>query len=63
VPEKRLIAAATRFKEAWEGIGSGGTLTDLDIIEMHGAALGLIQATDTSSLEEALAVLRQYEDE
>jgi hypothetical protein len=65
VPAKRIIAAATRFKEAWNPpLGQGDrerTLRDIDIVEMHNAALGLISATGTDSLQEALDVLHAYD--
>jgi hypothetical protein len=66
VPSKRIIAAATRFKEAWESSLSGdrsGSLSDIDIVEMHDAALGLIAATNTATLQEALEALHAYEQE
>jgi len=65
MPSKKMIAAATRFKEAWEAgmrRGQGMALTDLDIIEMHEAALALIWATGTTDLQGALDVLHEYED-
>ena len=66
MPSKRMIAAATRFKEAWEtGMrrsGEGVALSDLDIVEMHEAALALIWATGTTDLQGALDVLHEYED-
>ena len=61
-----MIAAATRFKEAWDAGMRRGTdgvaLTDLEIVEMHEAALALIWATGTTDLQSALAVLHDYED-
>jgi hypothetical protein len=62
VPSKKIIAAATRFKEAWEG-SSSSDRSDIDIVEMHDAALGLIAATNTATLQEALAALHAYEQE
>ncbi|HVC70510.1 MAG TPA: hypothetical protein VNC61_09695 [Acidimicrobiales bacterium] len=62
---KRIIAAATRFKEAWDAAarhtGQGLSLSDLDLVEMHEAALGLIAATGASDLQGALDVLRDFE--
>jgi len=58
-----MIAAATRFKEAWESGVSKGFRSDHEIVEMHEAALGLIHATNTESLQEALDVLRYYDAE
>ena len=66
MPSKRIIAAATRFKEAWlpsSGSGTGGSLSDIDIVEMHEAALGLIATTGTETLQEALDVLHAYDVE
>ncbi len=54
MPTKRLIAAATRFKEAWE-------TPPVDIAEIHDAALGLILATGTTTLEDALDVVSAYD--
>jgi len=66
VPTKRIIAAATRFKEAWDAaIGhdrKGISLSDFDLVEMHEAALGLIAATGTSDLQSALDALHDFED-
>jgi hypothetical protein len=60
-----MIAAATRFKEAWEtGMkrsADGEILSDRDIVEMHEAALALIWATGTTSLQDALDVLHDFE--
>jgi hypothetical protein len=65
VPAKRIIAAATRFKEAWNpSLGPDKpqwALSDIDIVEMHNAALGLISATGTDSLQQALDVLHTYD--
>lgn len=65
MPAKRIIAAATRFKEAWNPptapVDPEWTLRDVDIVEMHNAALGLISATGTDSLQEALDVLHAYD--
>ena len=65
MPTKAMIAAALRFKEAWEtGMRRGGEgvdLSDLDIIEMHEAALGLIWATGTDDLQSALTVLHEFD--
>jgi hypothetical protein len=65
LPAKRIIAAATRFKEAWNpslrADDAEWTLSDIDIVEMHDAALGLILATGTDNLQEALDVLHAYD--
>lgn len=65
MPAKRIIAAATRFREAWNpSARSGeeeGALSDIDIVEMHNAALALIAATNTDNLQEALDALHAYE--
>jgi hypothetical protein len=50
----RMIAAATRLREAW-------WLSDLDVGEMREAALGLIAATETRDLHTALDVLHDLE--
>jgi hypothetical protein len=47
---KAVIAAGTRFKEAWEK-------PSVDIVEVHEAALGLIWVTETTDLQAALDVL------
>jgi hypothetical protein len=60
-----MIAAATRFKESWDTAmrhhDEGAALSHRDVIEMHEAALGLIWATNTTTLEQALEVLNDYE--
>jgi hypothetical protein len=53
-PAKRMIAAATRLRDAW-------ALANLDVGEMHEAALGLISATGTGDLASALDVLHDVE--
>ncbi|HXQ43592.1 MAG TPA: hypothetical protein VN816_03050 [Acidimicrobiales bacterium] len=65
MPAKKMIAAATRFKEAWNvesrrGV-EGRRPTNLDVVELHEAALGLICATGTRDLSSALAVLHDVE--
>jgi hypothetical protein len=59
------LAGATRCKEAWDASfrqsDSGHRLTDRDLMEMHGAGLGLIWTTHTNDLPSALATLRQVE--
>jgi len=58
IPSEAKLAAAVRFKEAWEAgmqrSADGEVLTDRDIVEMHEASLGLIWATGTMNLQEAL---------
>jgi hypothetical protein len=61
----RYLAGATRSKEIWDGsfqkYDEGRTLTPLDLVEMHGAALGLVWTTHTTDLLSALAVLDHVE--
>jgi|HubBroStandDraft_2_1064218.scaffolds.fasta_scaffold1432027_2 hypothetical protein len=61
---KIIIAAAERFQRAWEAAmardGEGLLVSELDIAEVHEAALELIEATGTDTLEEALAVLQEF---
>jgi len=58
-----IIAAAARFQRAWDaamaGDGEGLIVSDLDIVEVHEAALELIGATGTHSLHEALEALHR----
>jgi hypothetical protein len=65
VPSKKIIAAATRFKEAWDAAirhdREGLSLSDLDIVEMHEAALGLMAATGTTDLQSALDTLHDVD--
>ena len=65
MPAKRIIAAATRFKEAWDTAllhgERGVSLSDVDIVEMHEAALGLISATGTTDLQSALDALHDFD--
>lgn len=62
---KAIIAAATRFQRAWEKAmahnGEGLIVSDLDIVEVHEAALELIQVTATGTLQEALDVVHQFD--
>ena len=62
---KAIIAAASRFQDAWKRAmahnGEGLIVSDLDVVEVHEAALELIRITGTSDLEEALAVLGEFE--
>jgi len=53
-PAQRIIAAATRLRESW-------AVRDLDIVEMHDAAMGLIMTTGTKDLASALGVLHDLE--
>lgn len=41
--------------------GEGLIVADLDIVEVHEAALELIRATATNSLQEALDVVDQFD--
>jgi hypothetical protein len=60
-----IIAAASRFQRAWDKAmahnGEGLIVSDLDIVEVHEAALELIEATATNSLQEALEVVHQFD--
>jgi hypothetical protein len=51
---QRMIAAGTRLREAWR-------LSNVDVGEMHDAALGLIYVTGTRDLQSALDVLHDVE--
>jgi len=53
-PAQRIIAAATRLRESW-------AMPDLDLVEMHDAAMGLIITTGTKDLASALGVLHDVE--
>jgi hypothetical protein len=53
-PAQRIIAAATRLREAW-------AKADLDVVEMHEAALGLMWTTGTKDLAAALGILHDVE--
>jgi len=44
-----MIAAATRFRDAW-------STPELDLVELHKAALGLMWTTGTTDLQAALDV-------
>jgi hypothetical protein len=48
------FAAATRFKEAW-------ATPSVDIAEVHEVSLGLILASRTTTLQEALDVVSAYD--
>lgn len=72
MPSERMIeaaahylAGATRCKETWEASirqsEAGDELTDRDLMEMHGAALGMIWATHTQDLDAALTILDRLE--
>jgi hypothetical protein len=56
-----MLAAATRYRESIVASKARATeerpTTKDDIIEMHEAVLGLMWATHTTTVEEALAVL------
>jgi hypothetical protein len=60
-PTNAIIEAARRYKEAFDASVTRATLaqatTPVDIIEMHQATLGLMWATHTKTLQEALKVL------
>jgi hypothetical protein len=59
------LAGATRCKETWESSfrrsEEGVELTGRDLVEMHGAALGMVWATHTRDLDSALAILDRLE--
>ncbi len=61
------LAGATRCKMTWEAslrrVAAGEPMTDRDLVEMHGAALGMIWATHTRDLDSALAILDRLEVE
>jgi hypothetical protein len=72
MPSKRMIqaaaaylAGATRCKMTWEAsfqrVDQGEPMTNRDLVEMHGAALGMIWATHTTDLDSALAILDRLE--
>jgi len=50
----RVIAAATRLRDAW-------AMANVDVGEMHQATLGLISATGTTNLQSALDTLHDVE--
>jgi hypothetical protein len=49
------LEAIRAMKDKVEGV----TLVDAEVIEVHEAALALVFATDTDTLQEALEVLRK----
>lgn len=63
--EAAIIVAAARFKRAWDQAmahnGEGLIMANLDIVEVHEAALDMIRATGTDSLEGALDALHDYD--
>jgi hypothetical protein len=63
--ERDIIAAARRFQTAWDLAmahdGEGLLVSELDIAEVHEAALELIRATGTDKLEDALEALDRYD--
>jgi hypothetical protein len=62
VPYIEMIAAGLRFKDAWDARSfTGNQLADIDIVEFHEAALGLMVATDTHDLQAALDVLSRFD--
>ncbi len=72
VPSERMIAAAARYiasaircRELWNSFftrfDEGNRLTERDLIEMHGAGLGLVWTTHSTDLPSALATLNQVE--
>jgi len=72
VPSERRITAATRYiasaircREIWNSCfrrsDGGDRLSDRDLIEMHGAGLGLVWTTHSKDLHSALATLNQVD--
>jgi hypothetical protein len=66
MPKQRaIIAAARRFQTAWDLAmahnGEGLIVAELDIAEVHEAALELIRATGTDNLDDALEALHRYD--
>ncbi len=63
--QRAIIAAARRLKEAWDRAmardGEGLIVAELDIVEVHEAALELIRATGTDNLEDALDALHRFD--
>jgi len=61
----QYIAGATRCKQAWDASfrrsHEGEELSERDLMEMHGAGLGLIWTTHTNDLQSALALLFHVE--
>jgi hypothetical protein len=61
----RYLAAATRCRHAWDDVfdrhDNGQPLTKRDLVEMHGAGLGLMWTTHSTDLSSALALLRQVD--
>jgi|HubBroStandDraft_2_1064218.scaffolds.fasta_scaffold1143326_2 hypothetical protein len=62
MPHIEMIAAGLRFKDAWDARSlAGNQLAEIDIVEFHEAALGLMLATHTQDLQAALAVLSHFD--
>ena len=65
MPSKRIIVAATRFKDAWDLAVTrsvdGMPMVRLDFVELHEAATGLMLATNTKTLSDALAALDNFD--
>jgi len=61
----QYIACARRCKQTWDASfrksHEGHGLSERDLMEMHGAALGLIWTTHTTDLQSALALLYHVE--
>lgn len=64
-PTSPMLAAAKRFKKTYDAsmdrITGGHATTPVDIVEMQQATLGLMWATQTRTLQEALDVLHDVE--
>jgi hypothetical protein len=60
-----MMAAAKRYQADYDlslrRAAAGQTFTHAELVEMHAAALGLIWATNTKTIEEALDVLQDDE--
>ena len=61
----RYIAAARRCRQSWDTVfdrsADGVDLTERDLLEMHGAGLGLMWTTHSTDLPSALGRLNQVE--
>jgi hypothetical protein len=65
MPSKRMIAAGTLFKEAWDRevkrSVEGVPLSQIELRALHEAAEALILATGTTSIWDAIDVLGDIE--
>jgi hypothetical protein len=62
----RYIAAATRCRQSWDDAfarsDDGHRLSARELLEMHGAGLGLMWTTHSTDLSSALGLLHQVEN-